>query len=678
MILPRILLAVALLAAAGRVGADGTRLVHTPPPPVTLGERVEIAFTLVGDERAASADLFVRPAGGSSYEKIPAEERKGVFRVSVPARYIAAPGFEYYLIARAESGGEATSPARAPDANPHRVPVSSRGAVERIVIFSPEEGEVIADSGSFSLSVLFDPPLEPGDSAFFTLDGEPAAGRTERTPDYLSVRPSPAPAPGAHEAAAIVVSASGERGERRWSFVLGKGTARTLPFALAGRIEAGWALVENGEVEGDAVPFYDETSSLVYDAYASGAGGGRTFSFSSSRDPIYDDEIRFSGRWTSDRFTLEAGDVYPALSELTVSWLSGKGALAEARLGEIENTLFLVRSLPSDTSGGIGTYSEFVAGEKLSYEKGRWDASLQTSYGWENESSVPESLRLLPAVRNLVVSGGFGFRLDEERRIHVESGRSDTRGDDTTSGNALRVVATLLDKPERSLSVEYHDYRPGFFALASPTVDEGERGFLVDAAVRAGGFFRQSFKAESYSDAESVQDLDDDARSLQLYGRTDFDWKLRGIDWNAYALVRHYEIPFAVDPYRSRYGTIGLLAGRPPHALSLSGTATETRASSRTKGWTANGSWSGSAREGLFSWRVGERYARSETVGDTTGIGESIVLSRAERWSLLLEAAVPAGGLEWRSSYERIDEDDPVEAERFTQHVFLLVAGRRF
>ena len=43
-----------------------------------------------------------------------------------------------------------------------------------------------------------------------------------------------------------------------------------------------------------------------------------------------------------------------------------------------------------------------------------------------------------------------------------------------------------------------------------------------------------------------------------------------------------------------------------------------------------------------------------------------------------VKAGVRIGGIDWRAEYERIDEEDPIEAERYTQHLLALIAGRRF
>jgi len=653
-------------------------VVHALPAPAVAGAKVELVFTVLGDERPAAADALVRAVGDTAFTRVAAEERRGVYRAAVPERLVAPPGFEYFLLVRTLSGEEITSPARNPTESPHRVPVLSAGATARIVILSPEKGEIVPDSSLFSISVLFDPPLAPGDSAFLYLDGTLITEGVERTEDYLYFRPERAPARGAHEARAAVRTASGERGERSWTFFFEEGPRGARLLAFSGRVEAGWASVSNAGIEGDPYLLFEKTSSLAYDGYASGSWGEHAFFLSSSREPIYDDEIRAAGRLTSESFVLEVGDVYPSFSEMTVSWLSGKGALATVRRGAIENSCFFLRSLPSDTADGLGVYSQFLAGEKLSVAGERWDAAFQAAYGWERESSVPETLRVLSPLKNLVLSGSASLRAGKERRLDAEIGWSDTEEDERASGGGWRILATILDSPRRALSLEAHDYRSDFASLASPTVDGGEYGAVLSASARAWTRFRQSFRAEVLRDRNSAQEHDPSARIVLIYGRTDYDRKARGIDWNHYLILRSHEIPYADRPYKNAYGTLGFSARGKTQTISISGTRSETRSSSRTRSWSAGAYWSGEAADGRFSWKLAERYSHSETREDTTGAGIETTTAKPERWSFTAECGVRLAGFEWRAEYERIDENDPPEEERFTQHLLLLVAGRRF
>jgi hypothetical protein len=653
--------------------------VHAPLPSAEPGGEAELVLTVVGGETPAAADALVRTIGDTAYVRIAAKERNGVFRASVPASFLTPPGFEYFLLVRMTGGEEITSPPGGADRRPYRVPVSSPDAVARIVVLSPERDAVVGESADLSIAVLFDPPLLPGDSAGLFLDGKEIVEGIERTADYLRYEPSAPLSRGSHEAAAFLASASGARGERRWRFFVGEAERGVRGPRLSGRAEAGWAFVRNGGVEGDPVLSYDETSSLAYDAYASGEWMGRSVSFSSSRDPIYDDEIRGAARLVSDALTIEVGDVYPSFSDLSVSWLSGKGVEASVRRGSLENLSFFVRSLPSDTTEGLGIYSQFVSGEKLTLIRDRWDLAVHAVYGWERESSVPESLRILPPLENLVLAATGGIRLGGGRRLVVETGWSDTKGDDTTSAGAFRAALSLLDSPGRSVSLEYHDFRPGYEALASPTVDGGERGVAADGSFRVGGIIRQSLRMEFYEDEESVQEMREGGWIVQVYGRTDLEWKRAGVSWNPYLLFRAHEIPYASAEYANRYGTVGVYARGTARTLSLSATRTDTRSSNRTRGWAANASLSGGGSpDARFWWKLGERFGASKAEGDALDAGPDSVLSDERRWTLDAEVGIRAAGLEWRLDYQRIDESDAAEDNRFTQHLFLMAAGRRF
>ncbi|MFH1279950.1 MAG: hypothetical protein ABIK65_16425 [Candidatus Eisenbacteria bacterium] len=668
------LLALSVRSAA----AEGTRVVHAPPGPVTAGSETEILFTVLGEEKAVSAEVLFRKSAEAVFTAVAADERKGVFRAAVPRSLASPPGFQYFIRVRTGAGEEITSPYRDAEGSPHRVRVMAEGAADRIVVLAPEEDRIVASMDEMMISVLFDPPLLAGDSVFLSLDGETVAEPLEITPDYLLYRPGGALRPGAHEAAVVLLGADGGAGERRWSFFFRDEGERPIDLSLSGKIEAGYARVSSANLRGEPYLPYDETSSLLFDLYAYGDWSGRSVYFSAARDPIYDDETRITARLGGDHLTLEAGDIYPSFSEMTVSWLSGEGGRVGARGRGFESSLFFVRTLPSDTTDGFGTYSQFAAGERLAYSRERWTAAANAVYGWERETSIPDSLRFFRPLKNLVATGSGDVRFLGEGGLHVEAGRSETEGDDTTSAGGWRALLTLLGSPRHRLSVEYHDYRPGFYTLSSPTVDGGERGVIVDGMIRLGTRLRQSLKAEVYEDRETAQEVEEGGKIVQFLGRTDVDWKAGTVDGNTYFLFRTYEIPYESDPYRSRYGTLGLYVRRGATTLSMNGSGSESRSSSRTRTWSGSAYGSGQFAEGRVTWKIGERFSASETVEDTTGSGREVTVSEPTRWTFEAEMGVTGGGLEWRIEYERIDEEDPAEEERYTQHLLSLLAGRRF
>ncbi|MBN1825025.1 MAG: hypothetical protein JW958_02085 [Candidatus Eisenbacteria bacterium] len=671
----------AIFCTASRSGAETPRIRHTPPAPPRPGESTVLLFTWNGDGRAITAELRIRAIGDTLFTRLPLEERPGAWRVEVPARYAAPPGFEYAFVVRTEDGSEATSPDRFPAEAPHEIVVRDTGAGEegadRVVVLSPEPEERLPDGGEFLLSVLFDPPLLPPAEAVLYLDGAEIAEGVERTEDYLLYAPELPPAEGGHEATVVLLNEGGGSAERSWRFSIGaEKRAAASRFVFTGKAEAGYAVVNACDVRGDPYLPYDETSSLAFDMYAYGNWRERSFYLAASRDPIYDDEIRASARLSGERLTLEAGDIFPTLTELSVSWLSGEGGLLSWEGERWRSAAFLLRTVEADTTGGFGIYSQYITGGRIARRADRWEAGLNAAYGWERESSVPDTIRFLLPIRNLVYTADIRFRFTERIRLDMEAGWSESEGDDTTGAPAWRAVLAYADRSERTLSLEARDYRSGFSTLGNPTVDGGEYGFLLDGSIRAWGFLRQTARVEIVRDRESSQPIRAGGEILELYGRTDVDVKGAGIAWNFYALLRSYEIPYEENPYRSRYGTAGIYLRRDAHTLSLNFSRSLSRSSAETDGWNGSVYWSGAA--GILSWRVGERWGASETTQDTSGAGTEEILSDEDRWTFTSETTLRAGGLEWRAEYERIDQEDRAEEERLTEHLFALTVGRRF
>ncbi len=300
---------------------------------------------------------------------------------------------------------------------------------------------------------------------------------------------------------------------------------------------------------------------------------------------------------------------------------------------------------------------------------------------------MPEDLRFLVPVRNLVTTVSAGAALGRGMRFDIEGGMNDTQGDDTTRAGGFRGILTLADRADRRLLLEYHAYDPDFFPVGSPTVDGGERGVVIDGSIRPVKALHQSAKLEVYRDVQSSQDLESDSYIVQFYGRTDVEGKAGGASWNPYFLFRIYDIPYQIDRYTSRYGTAGLFARRGEHTLSLSATRSTTRSSSNTDSWTAAVYATGSVGGGRFSWKAGEQYSRTVVEGETevvaadSGAVLDMIegrLSEEERWTFSADLALKLFGFEWRSEYERIDEEDRVENTHFTQHLLSLVMGVYF
>lgn len=688
-------LCILLLTAVGtRAFAASGRLIHTPIESAPVGRPVEILLQFESDTRALGADLHLRSPGESAFRPIPLEQRGGLFRIMIPGETAQAPGFAYYLIVRTESGEEYTSPANRPAANPHWVAVAGETGTNRLVVLTPEPNGTVPPEAGTMISVLFDPPLEPAESLSVTIDGRtlemsPEDSTFDRTPDYMLVTLGTPLEKGRHHVAVNVHTAGAITDRTQWSFRAGdaKDTFASAPFSLRGRVEAGWAHVADREIEGEPFLPFDETSSVRFDAYAYGDWAGGTLSLSASRDPIYDSEVRATARVRTDRWELEGGDIFPSLSELTAAWLSGDGGRIRFEAGDWSNHLFAARTVPADTTGGFGIFSQYVAGNRLEYRHSHWVAATNASFGWENESSVPESLRFLDPLENLVTTVSLGVPIHGPVRLDLEAGRSYTTGNDTTEAGGGRAVLTLLDAIDHKLDVEFHSYDPGYYSLGNPTLDGGEYGYLIDGSFRVAGWFRPSFRAEIYRDRESVQEIKDGADIVQVYGRADAVWKAWTLAWNLYGLGRYYEIPYVSDAYVSRYGAGGLYAQRGDLRASFNASVSRTESSSDSESWSLSGTLQGTIRSS-FSWEAGRRFSRTKTegidpltedaAGDAAGSGTTSALSDQDRWTTNAEISFRIQAWEARAEYERVREDDPAAGEAYTQDLISLVLGYRF
>lgn len=111
-----------------RTGSDtaAPSIDHTPPAETYAGLPLEIQAQVTDDVSVVRADLWLRPAGGGAYARMPmtrvsGDHTSGAWAAVVPPDAVLEPALEYYITAE-DYGGNAASHGTA--AAPHVVPVN--------------------------------------------------------------------------------------------------------------------------------------------------------------------------------------------------------------------------------------------------------------------------------------------------------------------------------------------------------------------------------------------------------------------------------------------------------------------------------------------------------------------------------------------------------------------------
>lgn len=120
-----LLLGLFLFSTAPSVSAQlidvvAPRLDYTPPFPMMAVQEIEMSAVVSDEAGVRSVRLFYRKKGEEAYqslsfEKLRGDEKKGVYRLSIPRLEAGPEGLEYYLVAENVSGnrtvkGEALRP----------------------------------------------------------------------------------------------------------------------------------------------------------------------------------------------------------------------------------------------------------------------------------------------------------------------------------------------------------------------------------------------------------------------------------------------------------------------------------------------------------------------------------------------------------------------------------------
>ncbi len=695
-----VLIALHLGGACEPAWAQERRLIHDAPDSLAAGAAWECVVRVARPDDWAAIDLFHRRAGDAAYALVPLRDERGAFRAVIPGEAVAPPALEYYLVGRLAAGDVVTLPAETPEATPLRAAVAAPPA-RGIVLLSPLDGEVTA-SATPEIGLLFDPPLDDPAAATLLLDGADRTAECERSIDFLLYAPKAPLAPGAHEATVIVLPDSGGPRALTWRFsVLVEGAAAPPAAGPAGvgacdrawgRWEIGWSLVTAEDGADPLVLPYDETSGLAFDVAASTTtrDGKTSLHADAARDPIYDDEVRGVARVERRGLRVEAGDIYPFLSELSVAWQSGKGGLFEARAGGATVTLLGLRTQEAEVVEGFGTFSQYLYAAAATARFGANRAAVHLAYTHDRASSIPDSTRFTDPQINRVASLLVGRRLARGLDLFVEGARSGTSESPTEAANALRVVATLGEFGANRLALEYRDIGVGFLSIGSPTIDSGERGVVIDATGRLPARLRGSARAEIYRDRDIFPALAEDAAIVQATARLDHDARGAAGSLASYLFARYYRVPYADVPYRSGSATLGAIWQRGRGALSASvtrgrtvsgGGIAEAACAADTTGpavaplestedeWTVSGTGSLARLFGRLTVRAGLRW---------TGLDPEDACPE-DRWTATAEASLTVRGTTFSADYQRIDNrTERIAEETFVEHLLTLAVGRSF
>lgn len=573
-------------------------VLHVPPSSAPAGQPLYLSATVLG---AAPRDgVLAYRTGGEVFTEIPLRIEGEIGSAFLRADEVRAPLLEYYFRFVMAGDTVATYPSAGPDTHPMAVPIYA--GESRLLPLSPAPGETLRVERP-EIIALIEPPLEPGEEILVLLDGRDVTAQARVEPDHLAlVLDEPLDA-GGHEVRSFVLGSADAPAagalERRWGFFLLPATADGPgPIGdVHGRIELGWALVAAG-VSDSTAPYlpYPRSSAPQIDVQLRARAAGQNLSLLVDRDPIYDRRTRWTARAQRGGREFEAGYVFPYLSEDILAWLAADGMIASVGGPRRDSNLVLLRTERAQVGGGFASFNRYLAAASHETEVGPARVLAVASHGFDDGGSLPPEASEIdstgigayvsPAVRNTV--GGVELRGTRGRgALHGALAWSRLReGDAEREAWGARLGCTWHPSYAR-VALEYRNHRPGYFALGNPTVNSGEEGLFFEAALEGRRHLRGNLHLELYRDYETSQPQDDEP-VRQFWARFDVPTPLVSSGASAYALLRHFRVPYTAVPYRSEYAALGLhdVTGLVGWAISASETRTREEATSLV--WTGN------------------------------------------------------------------------------------------
>ena len=690
-------LAVLAACLAGHAEAgEIVRMKHTPPPATSAWQAVGIWVELLAEiapERIVTADVVVVDADGTDRPVALAISRSALLG-EIPAALIRAPVVSYYLRLVDDDGVVSVSPLGAPDAGVFRVAVtgaeeeaeSGAGGVE---VLSPLPGEVVQGSRP-QIAALIEPELDEPWDAIVVLDGRDVTAEAEIASELFVLVSGDSLSRGAHRVTFSALTAT-RRVEESWVFFVGErevggdgvpegpaswaGVGAGAPERLEvhGRLELGWAAVAAETSTSDTVDVllpYNETNRPALDFYATGYEPDLSFLLTAHYDPVYDERLQWLASIATERYDVEAGDIFPSLSATTLDWAAGAGGRVVARLGRARTEIVGLRLSEADTLAGFGLYSRFALGAREDIDvTDAVTASVAYLYVYDREESVPEAGRLDDPLRNTVVAGILavdGGRAGAE----IEVADATATGELEASGGAVRARLRYEKDYDNRVILEYVYSDPTYYSAGSLEHEPGERGAELEFAVRPWDAIKASGSIGAFRAFDSILGIASEEYAVRMYSRLDGSWPLNGGSLRAYGAARYDRTPYESYDYTYAYSAVG--AAWRTARLAATGSASFSR--SRSPGAREVWGVGGELRYDLVPRKWKTRVAARWTLGSDDG-GE-VDYTRS---SYALESRWVGREVELAAEYRLIELEDRASPDRgYTEHVVRVSLGHSF
>jgi hypothetical protein len=448
---------------------------HIPPQSYLPGKTLTFSVSVAAPEQIANAELDLREKGQTSFRAIRMVREGNIFTAKVVPS--GKKNLEYFLLLTTRDGTLIILPPGSGRDNPHEIlPAEETEVGTEIEVLSPDPGSRVGETG-VDILFGFTPSLAESLSVAARLDGRDVTDECEIEKDFLLFTLAYSLSSGKHAFTVEVDGPGGVVGTQSVEFFCGKAN----PFSIQGNASLSYqeAVVD----EGDATSYYlslPPGGFMLYDLSLSGQRSEDNYFLWLDRNPFYTPSYQMGLQFSRNNLQLEAGNLFPYASEITLYGLAPKGISGEYRTLESSFSALALKTEDSDTL--TGTYDQYLGGIKMGRELGNGvSVGGLALYSGDQVSSL--SSPLFPALRNGVVSGNASFVPWKGARIGGELAYSvfDTTDVSTVWTRGMAYEAKVEEELRgRKVILTLRRVPDEYLSLGAPYLEKGRESLVLE------------------------------------------------------------------------------------------------------------------------------------------------------------------------------------------------------
>jgi hypothetical protein len=424
--------------------------------------------------------ILFRQLGNKEYISQPMFRSDKMFEGKIPARYVTGKALEYYIELYTADGTIITSPDNNALSLPYVIVLvpAEKGWFE---ILYPESGSII-DNKKPQISASFNADaVNSKDDIKIRLDDRDITSKCEITQDFFQYTPTENLSTGSH---IVIVTNLNKLGMTdSWEFMISGEPSLWQNFS--GNASTTWQFADSNAKS----PFllYNKGSNWGLIAQLGCQILGQQFNSWINRNMLYGSRTTdFGFGLYGDKVTINAGDIFPSMSELVLDALPARGA--EIKVNPFECLNIQILGAESRLFTGKDEFTANLVNSKfggvrvaISPIKEKCELNASYVYARNNTGAGPD-IPISIDKENNIVSFGTQVSMPAQIKFHAEWARSNHHtnyGEDFGSESHIdQAVSAGISKQIGMLSLEtfYINVGNNFLSEVNPFLETGRNG----------------------------------------------------------------------------------------------------------------------------------------------------------------------------------------------------------